>query len=306
MNMWDFLKSLLTTQTGVLLIVFGMLLIVIGIVGTIQGRIDPGKNGRIAAGALGFLSLIGGIWLQGHPILSSGPVVTKQDLSKTTQSQEQAKSGQSQGTPPDAAGSARPPADAKHELHTGSGGGSKTIGSNVPPAFVPPGKITPPNNELPTNTNPLQGNSAPAGNNSQSGNIPPPPPPPPSPRVRTLDMKSFEVVHDGKGISPTWSFEISVNKQFAGVIPTHTFEKTDRLMIVNQTGSVNWESPTLQGTGPYVIDIQGIRGGKRCECSGTKFISEDDARQGLPIQVHFQDKIKQVGEFNMQFAVTTK
>ena len=301
--MWDFLKSLLTTQTGVLLIIFGMLLIVIGIVGTIQGRIDPGKNGRIAAGALGLLSLIGGIWLQGRPIPSPGPVVTKQDLSKTIPSEEQANSGQSQATPPGAARSALPPDDAKHGVHTRSDGGSKTIDSYVPPAFVPHGKITPPSNELPPNNNPLQGNSAPAGNNSLSGNIPPPPP---SPRVRTLDMKSFEVVQDGKGISTTWSFEISVNKQLAGVIPTHTFEKTDRLMVVNQTGSVSWESLTLQGTVPYLIDIQGIRGGKRCECSGIGFISEDDARQGRPIQVHFQDKFKQVGEFNLQFAVTTK
>jgi hypothetical protein len=67
-TIWDFFKSLLTAQTGELLTVFGMLLVVIAVIGAVQGKFDPGSKGRLASGILGIASIGGGVWLQLHPV----------------------------------------------------------------------------------------------------------------------------------------------------------------------------------------------------------------------------------------------
>jgi len=62
----DFVKSLLGAETGALLILFGMALILLAVIGAIQGKIDLGRRARIAGGALGVLCLAWGVWLQAH------------------------------------------------------------------------------------------------------------------------------------------------------------------------------------------------------------------------------------------------
>jgi hypothetical protein len=62
----DFLKSLLGAETGALLILFGMALILLAVIGAIQGKIDLGRRARIAGGALGVMCLAWGVWLQSH------------------------------------------------------------------------------------------------------------------------------------------------------------------------------------------------------------------------------------------------
>jgi hypothetical protein len=62
----DLLKDVLTAQTGSLLIVFGMALLLLAIIGAVQGKIALDRKARLIGGALGLISLISGVWLQTH------------------------------------------------------------------------------------------------------------------------------------------------------------------------------------------------------------------------------------------------
>lgn len=62
--MIEFLKSLLTAQTGSLLILFGMVLLLLAIVGAVKGKISLDSRARLTGGVLGLISLILGVWLQ--------------------------------------------------------------------------------------------------------------------------------------------------------------------------------------------------------------------------------------------------
>jgi hypothetical protein len=64
--MLEFLKSLLTAQTGSLLILFGMVLLLLAIVGAVKGKISLDSRARLTGGALGLISLTFGVWLQTH------------------------------------------------------------------------------------------------------------------------------------------------------------------------------------------------------------------------------------------------
>jgi hypothetical protein len=64
--MLEFLQSLLTTQTGSLLILFGMVLLLLAIVGAVKGKISLDSRARLTGGALGLISLTFGVWLQTH------------------------------------------------------------------------------------------------------------------------------------------------------------------------------------------------------------------------------------------------
>lgn len=64
--MLEFLKSLLTAQTGSLLILFGMVLLLLAIVGAVKGKISLDSRARLTGGALGLISLTLGVWLQTH------------------------------------------------------------------------------------------------------------------------------------------------------------------------------------------------------------------------------------------------
>jgi hypothetical protein len=70
--MGDFFSELLKAQPDTLLVVAGVVLLLIAVVGNIAGKIEPGKQGRIAAGLIG-ATLIGvGLWM--HSQHSSAPV----------------------------------------------------------------------------------------------------------------------------------------------------------------------------------------------------------------------------------------
>ena len=62
----DLLKDVLTAQTGSLLIVFGMALLLLAIIGAVQGKIALDRKARLIGGTLGLISLISGVWLQTH------------------------------------------------------------------------------------------------------------------------------------------------------------------------------------------------------------------------------------------------
>jgi hypothetical protein len=62
----EFLKSLLTTPTGTLLIIFGMVLLLLAIVGVVKGKFSLDSRARLTGGALGLISLTFGVWLQTH------------------------------------------------------------------------------------------------------------------------------------------------------------------------------------------------------------------------------------------------
>jgi hypothetical protein len=64
--MYEFLKSLLTAQPGALLILFGMVLLLLAIIGAVQGKIVLDRRARLIGGALGLISLTFGVWLQTH------------------------------------------------------------------------------------------------------------------------------------------------------------------------------------------------------------------------------------------------
>jgi len=96
--MFELLKSLLAAQAGTLLIVFGMVLLLLAIVGAVQGKISLDSRARVAGGALGLISLTVGVWLQIHPLPLSA------SRSGATASQEESKPA-----PPSTTESARPP-----------------------------------------------------------------------------------------------------------------------------------------------------------------------------------------------------
>jgi hypothetical protein len=54
------IDDLLHAQPDVLFIIAGLVLVLIGVVGSIKTYIDPGKNGRIAALAIGIILLVVG------------------------------------------------------------------------------------------------------------------------------------------------------------------------------------------------------------------------------------------------------
>jgi hypothetical protein len=72
--MTQFFTDLLSARPDTLFILAGLLLIAIGVVGSIKTYIDPGKYGRIAALAIGCLLLIIGCVLYARqPLANSSP-----------------------------------------------------------------------------------------------------------------------------------------------------------------------------------------------------------------------------------------
>jgi hypothetical protein len=60
-TMEEVLKGVLTAPVATLLIVFGMLFLLIAVVGNISGKIEPGVPGRLASGVLGIALVLTGL-----------------------------------------------------------------------------------------------------------------------------------------------------------------------------------------------------------------------------------------------------
>lgn len=71
--MGEFFSELLKAQPDTLLVVAGVVLLMIAAVGNIAGKIEPGKQGRIAAGFIGAILVGVGLWMHSqHSAAPSG------------------------------------------------------------------------------------------------------------------------------------------------------------------------------------------------------------------------------------------
>lgn len=59
----EFAKVLLSAPVATLFILAGLIFLLISVVGNVAGKIEPGKTGRVAAGAIGMFLLIAGLYM---------------------------------------------------------------------------------------------------------------------------------------------------------------------------------------------------------------------------------------------------
>ena len=72
-------KSVFTAPLATLSIVAGMLFLLIAVIGSISGKIEPGQKARIASGVVGFMFISPGLgmhWLEKTPGISESPVIS--------------------------------------------------------------------------------------------------------------------------------------------------------------------------------------------------------------------------------------
>ena len=62
--MEQLISTIFGAPVGTLLVVAGLVFLLISVVGSVAGKIDPGKSGRIAAGTIGAVLLVTGIGMQ--------------------------------------------------------------------------------------------------------------------------------------------------------------------------------------------------------------------------------------------------
>jgi len=74
--MSDIAKSIFGAPVSTLLILAGIIFLLIGVVGNISGKIEPGPKGRFISGVIGFICMVIGIWLQPGLTTSSGSNVS--------------------------------------------------------------------------------------------------------------------------------------------------------------------------------------------------------------------------------------
>ena len=99
--MKESMDALFSAPLANILVVAGVVFLLVAVLGTVAGKIDPGKGGRIAAGAIGVVLLAVGLSM--HLVvakMSDGVGVAKEEARVQQQAEEEARRETATAKPP--------------------------------------------------------------------------------------------------------------------------------------------------------------------------------------------------------------
>lgn len=111
--MKETIGAIFSAPLATILVVAGIVFLLIAVLGAVAGRIDPGKGGRIAAGAIGMVLLAVGLGMHLMVAKSSGSDEgAQEDALVQQQTETEGRQQEPDRQPPDPCGPIRVPAGA--------------------------------------------------------------------------------------------------------------------------------------------------------------------------------------------------